>query len=652
MSTPAVDIVLLSTEGSLAATIASQIYELDSHLFSTLPIGLSNNVVLSARSPQQKNVASSRRTLHYGAMDCISNSPCALGDTTTITNDCIVFLLDTSEYSRPEDEASSYANMRLHVNASSSGRVAAVIVHIQRNNGNASGDSVLAGNASWKQQLSAIDQTDRNAVVQSTEVNLIAFIRRNMFEISASWASQTVLGGSPLAPMPLTTAPFYVTAGNVRRHPTSVASLTEDRESEFVIDATAIGREGDLVFGRVCPLGSLPHHHTSLEGAATATTTTTAARVMDGQHEDMFFSQPFYALVPLGNRESSTHVNGGVPLEGILRGRDDVHWIAGESGLVGVLMAEGAVANALAETSVAFQLLGVLRRVKSADVVSFERVVSSESDSAASSTLGYGSPMSPPSLKGMNINLLHLARTPVATTLSIPVICIAGTSAEAGKTTLASKVVSILHQTMKLRVGCIKATGTGGLPDCDAYKKMGAEVVFDQVDAGLPSTYTDPARVQEHLPRSFLLCQDSGVDVIVVELGGDIIWANNTTLLSMPIFAQALHRLFLLCNDTMAAIGAREFLMGRIHLLPYQPNQGVASARPLVDTSASDYGQARLATGPILPPNRVVFVASPFRNHLGATLRAAAVEGMPLPLDPNDMEALAEHLVDVIVAHK
>jgi hypothetical protein len=659
LSADSVDVVILSPLGQLAKAIASRMYSLDAHLFHSAPQDLLN---VAEHGGTATTTLSHARTMRYGTLE--SNQP--VGLLRANGSHCLVFTLHTShEGPSSLQEALSPSST---LDTMYAGRFGSLTVYV----GGGDGDTSLTEDAlvSLLPTLPRITTNKTSSTVKSAgwqpvvttgmgfrndevlETNLVAYIRRSMFEMTSAWASPSVLYGSPCAPIPLAMAPCYVTAGNVRRHPSSVESVVGQRSTEeLVIDATAVGREGDLVFGRVCPLGTLPHYcERSTLDASLPRSLGPAARVMDAQHEDLFFRQPFYALVPLGNRESSTHVNGGIPLEGVLRGRDVVHWIAGESGLVGVLMAEGAVANALAETSVSFQLLGVLRRVKSAELVTFERVVSSGSETDVSSPPAGGdaSPMSPPSLRGTNVNLLHLARTPIATNLSIPIVCIAGTSAEAGKTTLASKVISILTHVQKRRVGCIKATGTGGLPDCDAYRNMGAEIVLDQVDAGLPTTYTDPSRVQEFLPRSFLLCEDAGVDVVVVELGGDIIWANNTTLLSMPIFRDALHRLFLLCNDTMAAIGAREFLSGRVHLHPYEPNQGVAAASRCVGETADRDDLLMRTTGPLLPPDRVVYVASPFRSHLGATLRAAAVQGMPLPLDPNDMDAIAEHLADIL----
>jgi hypothetical protein len=463
----------------------------------------------------------------------------------------------------------------------------------------------------------------------------------NGFSGSSAFQAPGAFGG----PVPLREVPFYVTAGNVRRHPEDhFASVDGCASSQqlLVIDPSAVGREGDLVFGLVTPVG---YRHLQrqasvlLRGASQPDGPhfVKPTHVVDAQHRDMYFHHPFYALVPLGNRESSTHVSGSVPNEGILRGRDVVHWIAGESGLVGVLMCEGATANRLSETSVSFELLGVLKRVTKENLSANEFAIAAGPPPLPEEGVSpVGSPTAPPVLAGTNINILDIVRKPIATEFTLPIVCIAGTSAEAGKTTLASKIISILIHEHHLRVGCVKATGTGGLPDCDAYRAMGATVVFDQVDAGLPTTYTEPDRVEAYLPRSFLLCQDAGVDVVVAELGGDIIWANNPTFLQMSICQSHVKKLFVICNDTMAAIGAKSFFDGNVSLHRYQPNQSSVTTSPACRVTPHH----RLC----IDASRIVYVASPFRNMWGTTLRAAAVDGMPLPLDPNDMDAVRDEI--------
>lgn len=686
-------IVFLSRTGCLAAAVAERVYALDRHLFSAPP-----ETAASASTLVQHAHRSSSLVRIFVASEI----------TQLISEDDERNIIVVHLQCEPASSSGSTAHRSQQESASTLGNTASmkIAVTLYHNSDDVSTHSEHGGEESRDMESIAIAQwivgktTGRSSGGRSLrwapadvhtrssrlEGDLVAYIRRRIFEnMTMHWtgaSASTMVGHHTggMTPLPLCDAPFYVTSGNVRRNPTTVfpesTTSGDDDEMLLVVDPTAVGREGDIVFGRVCPIGSVDLLRNASaarigatesavfgasftggtglltsHGSASTEIVPNPTHVMDTQHEDLFFYESFFAIAPLGNRESSTHVNGCVPDEGILRGRDVVHWIAGESGLVGVLMSEGAQANRLAETSVAFQMLGILRYVKRSNLVSFETLIASPPPHVEAPPSEVGSPLSPPTLNGSNVNLIDIAVQPTSSTLTVPVICIAGTSAEAGKTTLAAKIVSILTDVNHLRVGCVKATGTGGLPDCDACLHMGAVAAFDQVDAGLPTTYTSPERVRSILPRAFLLCQDASVDVIVVELGGDIIWANNTTVLAMPMMQNALHRLFLICNDTMSAIGAREWLSGRVALLPYRPNQQNASASAVegvgTDSEGTSYQDMTLQQAPLLPPSRVVYVASPFRNILGATIRAASVLGMPLPLDPNDMDAIAALLADI-----
>jgi hypothetical protein len=98
--------------------------------------------------------------------------------------------------------------------------------------------------------------------------------------------------------------------------------------------------------------------------------------------------------------------------------------------------------------------------------------------------------------------------------------------------------ISQLH----LNVAAIKATGTGGLTDSSLHRRAGALVAFDQVDSGLPTTYVDASLFEKRILHSFYLAQLSNAEVILVEMGGDICWANNETLLCMSAITQGLKK--------------------------------------------------------------------------------------------------------------
>jgi hypothetical protein len=294
-------------------------------------------------------------------------------------------------------------------------------------------------------------------------------------------------------------------------------------------------------------------------------------------------------VAPLGQRESSTHSNGIVPPDGlgIRRGGPLVNWIAA-GGLIGILEgAAGSCANPLAQPSRSFVPVGVL-----VDEV------------------------------GNRITTRTLALTPISSTLSTPVIVIAGTSAEAGKSTYSAKLITALTKgdesagRRPLRVGAVKATGTGGIQDSLQHRGAGAVVAFDQVDAGIPSTYVDAAAYQQIALVPFLLCQDAEVDVIVAEMGGDVMWANNETLLRDHRILPAIQVIFVIANDSFAALGVDMWLKAVLN-----------------PTDARKVHQ----------------VCCPFRNHAGAVKRAAKL-GLPQPLDPNDTPAAASVVASVVKA--
>jgi hypothetical protein len=286
--------------------------------------------------------------------------------------------------------------------------------------------------------------------------------------------------------------------------------------------------------------------------------------------------EPTRVLAPLGTRESSTHLNGGLPREGldVHRGRP-AHWLGGESGLVGLLWAEGRpTASIDVETSVPFRCIGLVKNAE-----------------------------------GRAVNIADFALTPPARPFTVPTIGIAATSAEAGKTVLTRKVIEACVR-LGLRTAAIKVTGTGGTVDSSGHRAAGAHIVLDQVDGGLITTYGDSDTFRERIVLPFRAAQAEGADVVIAELGGDIVYANNPTFLTMPEMVSALRMLLVINNDALSCLGTMHYL-----------------ERDLV-----------------FPTERVRLFASPFRNFAGQ-LKRMPVLGLDGLCDPNDVDRIAE-LVD------
>jgi L-tryptophan--pyruvate aminotransferase len=354
-------------------------------------------------------------------------------------------------------------------------------------------------------------------------------------------------------PGPLANAGLFVTAANVR--------VPWRELGEPLTFAPGVGQQGDLVLGEL--------HASPARPARVYTQTGTT-------HE---LTAPARVLAVLGNRESSTHVNGGVPPEGlpIAAGGAEMAWLAGESGLAGRVFAETSGANPGAEQPLPFRALGLVCR------------------------------------GGVPLNVAALHRAPAGTALRVPVIGVAATSAEAGKTTLCEKLIRALSERGR-KVGAVKATGTGGTVDSRRHRAAGAIIATDQVDGGLISTYVPEALFRAHALNPLLLAQQAGAEVLVVELGGDIPSANNPALLQLLEEAGALRHLLVLCNDSLAALGAWTWLRASV---------------------------------PGLDAGRLSLVASPFRNVRGFEQRAARM-GLPPPLDPNAVEPILRRVLDAL----
>jgi len=334
-------------------------------------------------------------------------------------------------------------------------------------------------------------------------------------------------------------APFLISA-NVRKR----------FSPDGLVVVKGRGQVGDLVVGEVIA-----------DAEASVT-------VFDQDLKSRVLQSTTRVLAVLGTRMSTTHVNAGIPSGGleIVEGTE-AHWIAGESGLVGLLVHEANPDTPYkAETSVGFRCLGLVAR---------------------------------PS--GEVVNLASLAVEPASAELTTPLLLIGATAAEVGKTTLVKKILGYLVAVGR-RVAAVKVTGTGGTMDSQAHREAGAFMAVDQVDAGLITTYCEPATFRQRILRSFLFAQDHDPDLILGELGGDLTFANNPTFLRMTEI--------------------RENLQGLV----------VISSDPL-----SCYGVARYLEDELQVPKRLVrHFTSPFRNPAGMKARAA-VMGVDAVYDPNDL---------------
>jgi hypothetical protein len=151
-------------------------------------------------------------------------------------------------------------------------------------------------------------------------------------------------------------------------------------------------------------------------------------------------------------------------------------------------------------------------------------------------------------------------------THGVPVVALAGTCMEAGKTAAACAIVSRMRH-RGLNVHAFKATGVSLRRDILAMEDAGARRSQIFTDFGVVTTTaeTGPA-----LTRTMLSEMTQGSpDVVVFELGDGILGAYGVeAILSAPDIARSLSTVILSANDPVAAWGGVKLLRERFGIEP------------------------------------------------------------------------------------
>ncbi len=333
--------------------------------------------------------------------------------------------------------------------------------------------------------------------------------------------------------------------------------------------ASGRGGEGDLIYGWVQASTQKP------------------LRLLDQHLQIRHINQPQAVIAVLGSRDSSTHVCAEVPAAGVeVKPDTHLHWVGGESGMVGCLLSDNESNSALRpEHSAGFVCGGLVQDAsgKNLNVDDFAQLAMQQA----------GSQTGPRS------------KIP-------PGIIIAASSSEAGKTVLCSKLIRNLSD-RGIRVGAIKATGTGGGLDGVQYRIHGAVEVLDQIDAGLITTHGSRDLFLQRIPRIYHRMAAAPVDLILTELGGDLVSANNPAFFGIEELMQSKGLMIVIANDALAAYGIAQFCRNTLGF----------------------------------PVERIRFMTSPFRNHDGMSRRFNKV-AITRTYDPNSTADL-DSLVDEIL---
>jgi hypothetical protein len=301
---------------------------------------------------------------------------------------------------------------------------------------------------------------------------------------------------------------------------------------------------------------------------------TQPARVLNQKRELRILSHPHHVVAALGLRIAPNSVSATLPAGGLeVRSGTVAHWVAGESGIVGCLDGTPAGHCGLGGESNRprkFCLIGLLHDET-----------------------------------GRKLSVRDFVIEPRASRLRRPVVLVGATSGELGKTVLAGHIIRHLSQ-HGLRVGAVKASGTGGTMDCTSHRTHGAVLALDQVDAGLTSTHGDPDEVTARLVTVLRRMEDAEVDVVVVELGGELLSAANPRIAHLPEIRGNAIGFVVISGDTLGAYGVRGFNEARLHY----------------------------------HPRLLRYFTSPFRNHAAMSARMASV-GFDQTWDPSCQDHIA-----------
>ncbi len=151
-------------------------------------------------------------------------------------------------------------------------------------------------------------------------------------------------------------------------------------------------------------------------------------------------------------------------------------------------------------------------------------------------------------------------------TRGVPVVAIAGTCMEAGKTAAACQIITRMNH-RGLNVHAFKATGVSLRRDILAMEDAGAEKSMIFTDLGVVTT---TAKTGPAITRALLTAMSEGQpDVIVFELGDGLLGAYGVeAILNAADIRAALTSVVLSANDPVAAWGGVKLLRERFHIEP------------------------------------------------------------------------------------
>lgn len=166
---------------------------------------------------------------------------------------------------------------------------------------------------------------------------------------------------------------------------------------------------------------------------------------------------------------------------------------------------------------------------------------------------------------GLVLNLAHYALEMDTRRRPISTVFVAGTAMNAGKTRTSA---ALIHAFAKAghKVAGIKGTGTGSGGDTWLMSDMGAHMVLDFTDGGLPSTYlAAPDRIESGVLGLIGHAADHGCSVAVVEIADGLQHEETATVLRSPRIRAAADGMVFAANDALGAKAGLDALLAWGH---------------------------------------------------------------------------------------
>lgn len=154
---------------------------------------------------------------------------------------------------------------------------------------------------------------------------------------------------------------------------------------------------------------------------------------------------------------------------------------------------------------------------------------------------------------GRPLNMQSFGCPPGPGVFDTPVLLIIGSSMSAGKTNSARIVIRRLLR-MGHRVLAAKLTGAGRYRDILTMRDVGADAIYDFVDAGLPSSVCPPGVYRKAVGGLLSRMAEDDVDVAVIEAGASPLEPYNGDT-AMDLLAGRIRMMLLCASDPYAVVG-------------------------------------------------------------------------------------------------